>query len=242
VRILIVDDEPVARARLVRLIERLEGHEVVGEAANGQEAITLARSLRPDVVLLDIDMPGIDGIAVAETGGMPPVIFTTAHRGHAVEAFEADAHDYILKPVARERLERALEKVRTRETGREPRALDAPDEAATDEAWRLVVIEGTLKRFVDAREVAMFLADEKYVTFRYRGAELLLRESLDTLEERLAAYGFVRPNRGALVRRGAIEAFDAADGGSLVLIGGERVPVSRRASAAIRAALGLSPS
>ena len=190
-------------------------------------------ALAPDVMLLDIEMPGLDGLSVAEHPSAPPVIFTTAHERFALEAFEADAYDYLLKPVSRERLARALDKVRARKSA-------APLEAPRDgEAWRLVVTDGSLKRFVDARQVDCFLADQKYVAFRIDDRELLVRESLDTLEQRLAPFDFLRVNRGALVRRAAILAYDAADGGAVVLAGDQRVPVSRRAAPAVRAALGL---
>lgn len=227
-RILIVDDERIARSRLARLLARIDGAEVCGEASNGIEALQLAKELLPDAMLLDVDMPGMDGLAVAEDPDAPPVIFTTAHPQHALEAFEANAYDYLLKPVSLERLERALDKVRAR---------SGP--APSDEPYRLVVSEGSIRRFVDAREVSCFVADQKYVAFRWQGAELLLRESLDALEARLGPYGFLRVNRGAMVRRDAVDAWDAAEGGSVVLKDGERVPVSRRAAPAVRAALGL---
>lgn len=225
-RLLLVDDEPIARARLRRLAARLGGVEVVGEAASGAEALRFARELAPDALLLDIDMPGLDGLGVAEALEGPAVIFTTAHPQHALEAFEVGAHDYLLKPVSLERLARALEKVRARR-------------GAGEEPWRLVVGDGSLRRFVDAREVSCFVADQKYVVFRHEDRELLLRESLDALEGRLAPYGFLRVSRGALVRRDAVDAWDTADGGTVVLADGTRVPVSRRAAPAVRAALGL---
>ncbi|MCB9598595.1 MAG: response regulator transcription factor [Sandaracinaceae bacterium] len=227
-RILVVDDEPIARARLVRLLGRIEGAEVAGEASTGAEALELVDRLRPDALLLDIDMPGLDGLAVAERPGIPPVIFTTAHQQFALEAFEANAYDYLLKPVAKERLERGLARVAAR-------AAVAP---ADPEPWRLVVSDGALKRFVDARAIDAFTSDQKYVAFRVDGEEVLTRESLDALEARLGPLGFVRANRGALVRREAITAYDTA-AGEVVLSGGDRVPVSRRAAPAVRAALGL---
>jgi DNA-binding LytR/AlgR family response regulator len=234
VKILVVDDEPLARARLIRLLARMSDMEVVGEASSGSEALALIETLAPDLVLLDIDMPAMDGISVAESPGMPPVVFTTAHPRYALEAFEADAYDYLLKPVGKERLERAIEKVRQRE-----QAAHASEPPSTDAPWRLIVTDGSLKRFFDARRIGCFLADQKYVTFRYEGEEMLLRESLDTLEERLKSCEFLRPHRGALVRKDAVVAFDAAEGGTLVLDDGERIPVSRRAIASVRAALGL---
>jgi DNA-binding LytR/AlgR family response regulator len=227
-RVLVVDDEPIARARILRVLSRIEGVEVAGEAENGVEALALARELSPDVLLLDIDMPGLDGLAVAESPDVPPVIFTTAHKEHAIDAFEANAYDYLLKPISEERLRKALEKVRSR---------PAPPGSAP---WRLVVVDGSMKRFVDARRVDSFEADKKYVAFVLDGEEMLTRESLDALEARLSPLGFIRASRGALVRKEAIVAYDAADGGTLVLASGARVEVSRRAAPSVRAALGLA--
>jgi DNA-binding LytR/AlgR family response regulator len=227
VKVLVVDDEPIARARILRVLSRMDGVEVAGEAENGVEALELARRLSPDVLLLDIDMPGLDGLAVAESPEVPPVIFTTAHKEHAIDAFEANAYDYLLKPISEERLRKALDKVESRSP------------SAPAEPWRLVVVDGSLKRFVDARRVDCFSSDKKYVAFTLDGEEMLTRESLDGLEARLGPLGFIRASRGALVRREAIAAYDAAEGGTLVLADGERVPVSRRAAPLVRAALGL---
>lgn len=232
-RVLVVDDEPVARARLVRILARLIDVEVAGEAGDGAEALRMAKELAPDVMLLDIDMPGLDGLAVAQDPQAPPIVFTTAHAEHALEAFEADAYDYLVKPVSRERLARALEKVRRRRA-----AAALPPPLSGEAIWRLVVHDGSVKRFVDAREVESFLADQKYVAFRWREHEILVRESLDQLESRLGSCGFLRVHRGALVRRDAVDAFD---GGSVILRSGASVPVSRRAMAHVRAALGLAP-
>ena len=225
-RVLVVDDEPIARARIVRLIDRLDGVELAGEAGDGAEALAKARELQPDAILLDIDMPRLDGLAVAEDPEIPPVIFTTAHARFALDAFEANAYDYLLKPVSLERLTRALSKVGSRRAeGAEP--------------WRLIVTEGSLKRFVDARDVECFTADQKYVAFRLDDRELLSRESLDTLATRLAPFGFLRVNRGALVRRDAVVAYDPTEGGTVLLRSGEQVSVSRRAAPGVRAALGV---
>jgi DNA-binding LytR/AlgR family response regulator len=203
----------------------------MGEAANAREALASIGRARPDVVLLDVQMPGVDGLTLAALPDLPPIIFVTAHATHALEAFSVGAHDYLVKPVDLVRLTAALARVRER-SGSAP----AP---AEPEPWRLTVTDGALRRFIDAREVACFLAQEKYVSVVVAGRELLLRESLDALEERLAPLGFLRANRGALVRKGAIEAFDACGGGTLVLVGGDTVPVSRRALPTIRQALGV---
>ena len=232
-KILVVDDEPVARQRLIRLLKARPDVEVVGEAGSAKEALAAIGRLGPELVLLDVEMPGVDGLSLAALPDLPPIVFVTAHTSHALAAFEAGAHDYLVKPVDPARLSAALERVRERVSRPESATSMSP------EPWRLTVIEGSMRRFVDAREVTCFLAQEKYVGFVIGGREMLLRDSLDALEERLGPHGFLRANRGALVRKSAIEAFDASDGGTLVMPGGERIPVSRRALPTIRQALGV---
>jgi DNA-binding LytR/AlgR family response regulator len=229
VKILLVDDEPIARQRLERLVAQLPGGHELAHAGSAKQALAALGSFAADVVLLDIEMPGVDGLSLAALPTLPPVILVTAHSDRALAAFEAGVIDYLVKPVARDRLERALERVRAR----------AETETPSAEPWRLTVIEGSLRRFVDAREIACLFADEKYVRFVFQGRDHLLRESLDALETRLTPHGFLRAHRGALVRRGAVEAFDQNEGGTLVLTTGERVPVSRRCLPAVRAALGI---
>lgn len=236
-RVLVVDDEALARARLIRMLGAMPEVEVVGEAGNGAEALARVAEYAPDLVLLDIEMPGLDGLAFAEApkDAAPAVVFTTAHPQFAADAFDLDAVDYLIKPVRQERLERALQRVRTHLS-----APARPDRGPDGEAYRLVVHGATSARFVDARRVTVFRAEEKYTRFELDGEEHLLRESLDTLERRLAPLGFLRVHRGALVRRDAIvEA--ARDGASLALrlASGEQVEVSRRAAPEVRRRLGL---
>lgn len=285
-RVLVVDDEALARARLVRMLARVHDIEVVGEAATGAEALDRARALRPDLLLLDVDMPGLDGFGVAEAVDAPLVVFTTAHAQYAALAFEADAVDYLLKPVVQERLERALEKVRQRLLARsitaaaaaaaarppEPApAAQAPSPHASDAtaarstaaaaatgstvaataaggaaataaaggtAALLTVHDGGKVRFFDPRHVTRFRAEDKYTAFTLDGEEHLLRESLSTLEERLAHLGFLRVHRAELVRTSAIRALTPEAGGALLhLADGQTVSVSRRFLPALRQAL-----
>lgn len=230
-RVLIVDDEPLARARLVRLCARLGELEVCGEAGDGEAALAQMRVLAPDVVLLDIDMPGLDGLGVAELRSQdgPAIVFTTAHAHFALDAFDADATDYLLKPVQPERLARALDKVRRRrdQEAARPRPI---------EPSRLTVQDGTTLRVFDVREIRRFHALEKYVVFRFEGEEHETRESLLALTERLAPLGFVRVHRAELVRMSAVRALEPDPGGgaTLVLDDGDRVPVSRRSAADVR--------
>ena len=235
-KILVVDDEPVARQRIERAIGQLGEAHQVRQAGNAREALAAIGVEVPDVVLLDIEMPGVDGLTLAALPTLPPIILVTAHADRALDAFEVGAIDYLVKPVSRERLAQALQRVRARSATQAASQTNSPTESPS---WRLTVVDGTLRRFVDARDVDCFHADEKYLRFAFAGRELLLRESLDALETRLAPFGFVRVHRGALVRVGAVEAFEQAGGGQLVLVTGESVPVSRRCLSSVRVALGL---
>lgn len=233
-KILLVDDEPVARQRLERALGQLDADHEIRHAGNAREALAAIGAEPPDLVLLDIEMPGVDGLSLAALPTLPPIVLVTAHADRALAAFEVGAIDYLVKPVSRERLAQALERVAARTS----QVTAAPSEATP---WRLTVVDGSLRRFVDAREVACFVAEQKYVRFSVGGREHLVRESLDALVARLAPLGFVRAHRGALVRIGAVEAFDQSGGGTLHLTTGEHVPVSRRALGAVREALGLEP-
>jgi DNA-binding LytR/AlgR family response regulator len=233
-RVLIVDDEPLARARLSRLVAAIPDMTVVGEAEDGAAALREIEALRPDVVLLDVEMPGLDGLAVAERPGMPPIIFTTAHARFAVDAFDADAVDFVLKPVSRERLTRALEKVRAR------RGTPLPRQIGSAPSWQLAIEDAGTTRLLDARTLTRLYALDKYVALRADGRELLVRESLDALGEKLGEHGFMRVHRSELVRITAVTALVAKDGGLVAqLSDGQEAAVSRRLAPTLRAALGL---
>ena len=229
-RILVVDDEQLARGRLIRMLERLPDVTVVGEADSGAAALAQIKQLKPNAVLLDVQMPGIDGLALAETPGMPPIIFTTAHVQFAADAFDLDAVDYLVKPVRQDRLVRALDRVRRREGPSEMPA------AATQ-----IAVHGAGNvRFVDARKVVAFRALDKYTEVAIGEERLLVRDSLDALLERFEGLGFVRIHRSALVRRDAIiELVSDADGLRVRLTDGSSVEVSQRQAAELRRRLGL---
>jgi DNA-binding LytR/AlgR family response regulator len=240
-KVLVVDDEPVARRRLVRMLSRIGDVEIAGVAGDGQEAVQRIAELRPDAVLLDIRMPGMDGLTVAKTvKDMPPVIFTTAYDEHAVAAFEACAVDYLLKPIKQARLEQAISKLRGRgadQTAVESllRLLEQKEPDATNSAHRVVVREGDTLRVFDAREICRFFSSDKYSVFVSEGREHLLDESLGSLEERLDPFGFVRVHRGELIRVDDVVALkgDGA-GGTAELRDGQMVRVSRRHIADLR--------
>jgi DNA-binding LytR/AlgR family response regulator len=228
-KVLVVDDEPLARTRLARMLEKVDGATCVGEAGSGDEALARIATTLPDVILLDVEMPGLDGLALARTAGIPPVIFTTAHVQFAAEAFEVDAVDFLAKPVRIERLVVALDKARRRQTV-----------ASSTPADRLAVHDKNAVRFVDPAVVVAFRARDKYTDFTHEGRELLVRESLDALEARLAHAGFVRVHRNALVRGDAIIVLETEGESAIVrLADGTTAPVSRRAAPELRRRLGV---
>lgn len=235
-KILVVDDEAPARERLKRLIEEQDAWQVVAEAANGHEALERADATQPDLVLLDIRMPGMDGIEtarhLAQMDEPPAVIFTTAFNEYAVEAFEASAVGYVLKPVRRERLAEALQ--RASRLTRPQLASLASRERHQARKHISARIRGEL-RLVPVRDVLYFHADQKYVTVRYPDGELLIDEPIKELEEEFAD-AFVRVHRSTLVAVAHIEALAIdAEGHYEIRLKGleERFPVSRRLAPAV---------
>lgn len=239
VRALVVDDEAPARRRLRRMLEELNV-EVCGEAEEGEGALREVRRLAPDVVFLDVRMPGVDGLTLVQrSSGLPPIVFCTAHDEFAVQAFEVNAVDYLLKPVRPERLRAALDRVKSRgaaASASQSAALASLAPATT----RVVSAARGEVRFFDALDVTRFWSADKYTLFRADGAEQLTEESLSELEVRLAAHGFLRVHRGELVRLAAVKALRGEDGVREVLLSdGQVARVSRRSMEALREALAV---
>jgi two-component system LytT family response regulator len=235
VRVLVVDDEEPARRRLVRMLERLGGIEVVGEAGDGEQALAMVRERAPELLLLDIDMPEMDGLELAELPGLPPVIFTTAHAEHAVRAFEVAAVDYLLKPIARERLAEAIERARAR-MGR--LAVASPMAEAPP---RITARSGGTVHVIDASEITRFHATDKVTIFVHEGRELVLDDSLSALEVRLGPHGFFRTHRSELVSLTAVKALHSEGGSTHVeLRDGSRAAVGRRVVAELKRRLGIA--
>jgi len=188
-RVLIVDDEPLARARLDALLKECADVDVVGSVGDGEAALAALSETQPDLLLLDINMPGMDGKALAArlaNRARPQVVFCTAYEAHAVHAFDLGAADYLLKPVRVERLRDALKRVRQR--------LDAhPREPA---GWLHARVRGEPVR-IALEEVICLLAEEKYVVAHRSGDQLLLDESLRQLEETYP--DLIRLHRNCLV-------------------------------------------
>jgi two-component system response regulator AlgR len=200
-RTVIVDDEPLSRERLRRLVAEFPGYEVVAEAGDGETALNVIEHEEPDVVLLDIRMAGsIDGLQVARRlaeDEMPPaVIFITAFPEHALSAFDAKAAAYLVKPVRKEKLREALLHVRRLSRAQIPALNAKPGERPRREFVLATTRDGLVR--VPAEDVVYFLADQKYTTVCHLHGELLIEESLKTLEDDFAPW-FLRVHRKALV-------------------------------------------
>ncbi|MBK9655203.1 MAG: response regulator transcription factor [Rhodanobacteraceae bacterium] len=231
-KVLIVDDEPLARRRLASLLAGVDGVEVVGEAGDGGAALAAVDRHDPDLVLLDIRMPGVDGLEVARRlvlrDSPPAVVFCTAYDEHALAAFEAEAVDYLLKPVRRERLLAALERVR-RFNGESPTIPRTETDKARQRSHICARVRGEMK-LVPISAIAYFLADAKYVEVHYDGGEVLIEDSLVSLEEEFGDR-FVRVHRNSLVSRERIEGLAKnAAGETIVRLRGSpaTLEVSRR--------------
>ena len=239
-RVLVVDDEPLARERLSHLVEELPAVELAGVAASGEEALLLAGRLRPEVVLLDIRMPGMDGLEtahhLARMPEPPAVIFTTAFDQHALAAFDAQAAGYLLKPVRQDKLQEALERARRPTRAQLARIAEGTGGARTRIAegtggarTRIAVRARDELRLIPVEDIVCFIAEQKYTTLRHLAGEELIEESLRSLEEEFAER-FVRVHRNSLVAVAHIEGIERDDDGhqSVRLRGGAMLPVSRR--------------
>jgi len=230
--ILIVDDEPLARQRLIGLVQELNGFEVCGNASNGKDALRLAQELKPDVVLLDIRMPGMDGIETAHhmnrLSKPPAIIFTTAFGEHALTAFETHAVDYLLKPIKQERLGDALQAA-ARLTKPQLEQIKLIDEEPKVRTHICVKTRGSLE-LVPIESIRYFLADHKYVTLRTDDHECLIEESLKSLEGEFS-HLFTRIHRNALIADRYMTGLEKNNEGHCVItIEGidDRLEISRR--------------
>lgn len=241
-KVLLVDDEVLARSRLRTLLAdcTAPGAVVLAEAANGSQAITALEQVAFDLVLLDVRMPGMDGVQLAQTiAGMlrpPAVVFVTAHAEHAVEAFDVAAADYLTKPVRLERLQQALQKVERLLHSKKSKSADFPIDT-------LIIQDRGRTERVPLTEVLYLKAELKYVTVRTATRSYIFDGALNELEEKYAAQ-FMRIHRNALIARRAVRAlekhYDAEEGeGWAVRLNGipELLAVSRRQLSAVREAI-----
>jgi two-component system LytT family response regulator len=229
--VLIADDEPAARRGVRQLLSAFPDFRVVAECRNGSEVLAALDAARPQLVFLDIQMPGLDGFEVIRRrtpDRMPTVVFLTAYDQHALEAFDAQALDYLVKPVSEARFAATMKRVR--------RALRG-DVAARDPGIVVTTSRGAV--VLRLHEIDWIESADNYSKLWVGSRSYLLRESLDALERRVKANGFARAHRQALVRLDAIRELARGPGSSLVAIltSGVRVPVSRRKRARFASAV-----
>ncbi len=235
-KVLIVDDEKLARDRISRMLADVDGYDVVGEAGHGREAVEECQRTQPDVVLLDIRMPGMDGLEAArhlmQMEEPPAVVFCTAYEEHAIEAFNVQAVGYLLKPVRREDLINVLRSAKRANKAQ----LAALMEQDGDRRSHISARTRRGIELVPIDDVRFFQADQKYVTVRHGAGELLIDETLRELEDEFGER-FVRVHRNALVASRFIEGLERDENGHFqIRMRGvdERVDISRRHLSAVR--------
>jgi len=220
VKVLVVDDEAPARERLKQILDDIEGYEFSGEAGNGEQALALVDADRPDIVLLDIRMPGLDGIQTAHHLNAieqpPAVVFTTAYDEYAIDAFEARAVGYVLKPVRRSRLVAALEQASRLAA---PVLNEIAAESGFDSKRKHICARAHDRlTLIPVDDIEVFRADQKYVCVQHSDGETLIDEPLKALEQEFGD-AFVRIHRGALVAVAKIETIEkTTDGISRVVL------------------------
>ena len=232
IRVLIVDDEAPARSRLRQMLAAHLDLEVAGEAETGVAAIELTKELAPDLLLLDIRLPGCSGIDVAAClpHPRPAVVFCTAFEEHAVDAFELHAVDYLLKPITRARLAQALDRVRAATRDDREASIDRAVRSDRNRPARFLVKSGSHYLVVGEAKVLYFHSDGGFTQMVTDGAQYWMDPSLNELEERLDAARFFRVSRADLISLNAIAEVHPMPGGSgeLILKTGQRIEVSRR--------------
>ena len=229
---LLADDEPAARRGVRQLLAAFPEFAVVGECRNGEEVLASLDVLRPDVVFLDVQMPGIDGFEVIRRrtpDRMPAVVFLTAYDQFAIRAFEAQALDYLVKPVSEVRFAATIKRL----------ARQLRMSAVPSRDQRIVVSTSRGAIVIPVKEIDWIEAADNYARIWIGERSFLLRESLRELEERVRQHGFVRAHRHALVPLGGVRELEWTDAGALVavLVNGLKIAVSRRRRAAFAAAV-----
>jgi two-component system response regulator AlgR len=241
-RVLVADDEPLAVERLQLLLARAEGAQLVGTASDGDSAINLCEALSPDVLLLDIAMPGLDGIgvarALAEQVPSPAVVFVTAFDQFAVAAFEVEAVDYLMKPVDPKRLQRALERARNYLAHRSEERKPAGDRSQWLEEFWASDLSGLVR--IAAKDIDRVSAERDYMRLHVGRRSWLIHHSMTALEEGLDPELFVRLHRSAIVRKDFITGFSRNPSGRWIarLGDGEEQAVGRLYSDRVRAIAG----
>ena len=240
-RALIIDDERLARKELNTLLAEYSEVEVIGEASNADEAFEMINELNPELLFLDIQMPGKTGFELLEMlDSVPAVIFTTAYDEYALQAFEVSALDYLLKPVKEERLKEAVEKVLGFLKSNEKSEVPEVDHklGLKDQVF---VKDGDRCWFVKLSDIRLFESDGNYIKVYFDGNRPMIHKSLNALDEKLNDRDFFRASRKHVINLSWVETIEPwFNGGLMVMLkGGERVEVSRRQAAKFKEMMSL---
>lgn len=236
-RTFVIDDERLARQELMELLEPYDEIEIIGEFGSPAEALEAIEKEKPDLLFLDIQMPGMDGFELLqELSAVPDVIFVTAYDDYAIQAFEVSALDYLLKPVQQDRLEEAIKRLQHK-----PKEGAIVRKEVLDEEDRVFVKDGDRCWFVNLKDVKMFESEGNYVRVYFNGNKPLILKSLNSLNDRLNNRVFFRANRKYIINLNWVENIETwFNGGLLVeLKGGEKIEVSRRQAAKFKDMMSL---
>jgi two-component system LytT family response regulator len=239
-RALIVDDERLARKELMKLLEEHPAIEVVGEAMNAEEAIQLTNELNPDLLFLDIQMPGKTGFQLLEElDSVPVVVFTTAYDEFALKAFEVNALDYLLKPIQAERLAETVGKIIAKEKSKAVAAHNPDKKLGLHD--QVFVKDGDRCWFVSLSNVRMFESDGNYIKVYFDTNRPMIHKSLNALDEKLDERSFFRASRKHIINLSWVEGIEQWFNGGLMvkLKGGDKVEVSRRQAAKFKDMMSL---
>jgi two-component system, LytTR family, response regulator len=237
---LIVDDERLARKELIKLLEEHSGIEVIGEAQNADEAFEMIENLNPDLLFLDIQMPGKTGFQLLEMlDSVPLVIFTTAYDEYALQAFNVNAMDYLLKPIQPERLAEAIGKVMQKEKAKKEQQASGEKKLGLND--QVFVKDGDKCWFVSLSNVRMFESDGNYIKVYFDTNKPMIHKSLNALDEKLDERAFFRASRKHIVNLSWVEGIEPWFNGGLMvrLRGGDKVEVSRRQAAKFKDMMSL---
>jgi two-component system LytT family response regulator len=239
-RALIVDDERLARKELMKLLEDHSAIEVVGEAQNTDEAFEMIETLNPDLLFLDIQMPGKTGFQLLEMlDSVPLVVFTTAYDEYALKAFDVSALDYLLKPIQPERLSETIQKILQKE--KEKKEIIANGDKKLGLNDQVFVKDGDRCWFVSLSNVRMFESDGNYIKVYFDTNKPMIHKSLNALDEKLDERAFFRASRKHIVNLSWVEGIEPWFNGGLMvrLRGGDKVEVSRRQAAKFKDMMSL---
>jgi two-component system, LytTR family, response regulator len=236
---LIIDDERLARKELTNLLQEYPEIDIVGEAVNAEDAVEKIEALKPDLLFLDIQMPGKTGFELLQMlDNVPEVIFTTAYDEYALKAFDFNALDYLLKPIEPDRLKEAINKLLKRAQPEEGVSVDEKKLGPSD---RVFVKDGDKCWFVKLENIRLFESDGNYIKIYFDNFKPMIHKSLNALDERLDDRAFFRASRKHIINLTWVESIESWFNGGLMVVlrGGDKVEVSRRQAARFKEMMSL---